>query len=121
MRGLPPFTPVASSVRVRAVEMALGLWLFASTFLLPRDGGVGFSTWLVGLWVATNALLALYAPFLRFLDTGLAVWLFATTLWFPHAHAWVAFHDAFVAGAIFVVSLVKTSPLELRLPHDAVA
>ncbi len=120
MRGLPPFTPVASNVRVRAVNIALGLWLFASTFVLPRDGGVGFSTWLVGLWVATLALLALYAPALRFLNTALAGWLLVTTIWFPHTHAWVAFHDAFVAGVMLVVSLVKTTPLELR-PRDAPA
>ncbi|HSD22287.1 MAG TPA: hypothetical protein VLC54_19715 [Anaeromyxobacter sp.] len=114
MRGLPPFTPLVPDARVRAVNIALGLWLFASTFLLDRAGNAGFNTLLVGLFVAAIALIALYAPGLRFLNTGLAAWLLVSTIWFGYSKAWVAFHDAAVAGAMVVVSLVRTPALMLR-------
>lgn len=114
MRGLPPFTPIVPDARVRAVNIVLGLWLFASAFLLDRAGNAGLNAWLVGLFVAAIAFIALYAPGLRFLNTGLAVWLLVSTIWFGYARAWVAFHDAFVAGAMLVVSLVRTPALALR-------
>jgi hypothetical protein len=114
MRGPPLFTPVVPDARARAVNIALGLWLFASAFVLDRPGNAGFNTWLVGLFVAPIAFIALYAPGLRFLNTGLAVWLLVSTVWFGYRQAWVAFHDAFVAGAMLVVSLGRTPPLVLR-------
>ena len=119
MRGLPPFTPIAPDARVRAVNIVLGLWLFASAFLFDRAGNAGLNAWLVGLFVAAIAFIALYAPGLRFLNTGLAVWLLVSTIWFGYARAWVAFHDAFVAGAIIVVSLVPPLPLASR-PRESV-
>ena len=119
MRGLPPFTPIVPDARVRAVNVALGLWLFASTFLFHRTGDAGFNTFLVGLFVAAIAFIALYAPGLRFLETGLGAWLLVSTIWFAHAQAWLAVHDAVLGVAIIVVSLVPTPPLAAR-PRDAV-
>ncbi len=98
--------PYGSSPRMRLVNVALGAWLFASAFLWPHIGANAFSTWLTGLFVAASALMAIWAPAMRWLTTICAIWLFLTAVFFAHVSGFTAIHDAVVAIAVFVVSLV---------------
>src|SRR5690242_21801073 len=101
-----PMRPFGSSPRVRLVNVALCAWLFVSAFLWPHVGATAFSTWITGLLVAASALMAIWAPAARRLTTILAVWLFLTAVFFAHQSGLTAIHDAVVAIAMFVVSLV---------------
>ena len=101
----PAMEPVRSDVRLQLLNAALGAWLFASTFVLPRNGTTGFNMWLVGLLVVASALTAIYVPAARYGTMILAGWLLFSAIDQDHGSEWVALHDAALALAIFVVAL----------------
>jgi hypothetical protein len=90
----------------RFVNIALGLWLFASAFLLPHQGNTRFNDWMIGLLVASTALSAVWAPAMRWANTYLAVALAFWALVLEYSSRVTRVHDLVVAGLIFVVSLV---------------
>jgi len=99
----------------RALNVLLGVWLFASAFLWRHPDNVGYNDWVCGLLVAAAALSAVWAPGYRFVSAGIAVWLSFSTLLFGYQSFVARLHDLALAGAIFVVSLVhRPPPLEAR-------
>jgi hypothetical protein len=83
----------------------LGIWLFASAFLLPEDGQTGFNTWLTGLFIAMTSACALWAPAMRWGSTFLAAWLAASEVFIFQDRPAVVVNDLLVAMAVFAVSL----------------
>jgi hypothetical protein len=94
----------------RLLTAALGLWLVASSLVPPVESTSGFDRLLVGTAVAACALMALWAPWFRFWNTGFGLWLFATELAFEHATNAKFLSTLVVAGAIVVLSLVPSPP-----------
>ncbi len=116
MEGLdhPALAPVRSRVPLRLLNVALGAWLFASTFVLPRVGTTGLNMWVVGLLVVASALSAIYVPAARYGTMICALWLLFSAVEQVHRSTPVAIHDALLALAIFVVAAAPG-----RLPQTA--
>jgi len=105
----------------RLLSLALGLWLVASTLVLPMESTSGFNRLIVGTGVAACAVMALWAPWFRFVNTVLGVWLGATELFFEHASTGKFLSTLVVAGAIVVLSLVPSPPRLEDPRHRAVS
>ena len=93
-------------VSARAVNLVLGVWLFISAFLWPHGTASATNTWIVGLLIAIAGLIALRMPWLRWIDTALAVWLFLSTLAMPGATRGTLWNNLIVAVLVFLTSLV---------------
>jgi hypothetical protein len=89
----------------RVLNALLGAWLFASTFLWRHSNNAGLNDWLVGLLVLTTALMALYAPKLRWTSTLLAAGLAFGALAFSYPTVPARLHDLALAGMIGALSL----------------
>ena len=101
----------------RAVNVVLGAWLIVSAFVLPHNGNVGFNSLICGLLVCSTALQAFWAPALRWVNTGLAIWIGFCALVFEYSSPKARLHDLAIAGVILLASLVPG-----RLPpQEAVA
>jgi hypothetical protein len=96
--------------RARTINALLGIWLFASVFVLPEESDAAFNTWTVGLFVFLMAVISYWLPQARFVNTALAAWLGATTTIFHHASTAAFLNGLAVAGAIFALSLVPGRP-----------
>lgn len=88
------------------VPIALGAWLFVSTFLWPHGTGPAANTWIVGSLIVIASLLALRMPWMRWVDTALAIWLFLSTLAMPAATRGTLWNNLIVAVLVFLASLV---------------
>jgi hypothetical protein len=97
---------------IRAVNVLLGLWLIFSTFLWEHSPGSRTNTLVVGIAVAAIGIVGMVAPRIRFANTAAATWLFFSTFWLNGVTSGIAWHNAVVAFAVFVVSL-------LALPNGA--
>ncbi len=98
---------VRSPVRIRGVNVLLGVWLFASAFLWPHQDNVAFNDWVVGVVVAASALCAVWAPPFRWVNAGAAVWLGFSALEFVYHSTFTRLHDLVLAVAIFAIALVR--------------
>ena len=108
MADLDRTQPDGGSVWPSWVNLIIGIWLIVSAFVLPHTLGAETNTWIVGILIATAALWSMFAPGLRFADTILAIWLFFSTLGFPHdASVW---NNVIVSIVVFLVSLVPIIP-----------
>ncbi len=88
------------------VPIALGAWLFISTFLWPHGTGPAANTWIVGLLIVIASVIALRMPWMRWVDTALAIWLFLSTLAMSGATRGTLWNNLIVAVLVFLVSLV---------------
>lgn len=88
------------------IPIALGAWLFLSTFLWPHGSGSAANTWIVGSLIVIASLIALRMPWMRWVDTALAIWLFLSTLAMPGATGATVWNNLIVAVLVFLVSLV---------------
>jgi hypothetical protein len=103
--------------RLRRFTVVLGLWLIASSVVWPHSPSQILNACVVGVLVVLVALVALTAnPRARYVNSALAVWLFASVFLLPTASRWTAWNDLFVAIMILACSLVPGS-MERRLAH----
>jgi hypothetical protein len=84
----------------------LGAWLFISAFAWPHTMGQMTNTWIVGVLCVICALISMAVPWVRYLNTVLAVWLFISTWAFSDSSPGTIWNNVLVAVAIFVMSLV---------------
>lgn len=94
----------------RGINIALGIWLFISAFLWRHSQGQFTNTWVVGALCVLFALLAIWAPVVRYLNTILAIWLFVSAWAIPAVSVATVWNNAIVAIAILVVSLLPEVP-----------
>lgn len=64
----------------RCGNLALGVWLQASSVLWPHTDASRVSAWLPGLLISIIALLAMGAPPMRWLNVFLGLWLVLWTM-----------------------------------------
>jgi hypothetical protein len=100
------------------VPIALGAWLFLSTFLWPHGTGPAANTWIVGLLIVIASVLALRMPWMRWVDTALAIWLFLSTLAMSGATRGTLWNNLIVAALVFVASLVPEGMFPT--PHGSI-
>jgi hypothetical protein len=100
-------------VTARVVNVVLGAWLFVSAFAWPHGTVQLTNAWVCGLVVMGAALIAMRVEELRLVETAVAAWLFVSAFALP-ASAATAWHNAIVALAMFVVSLVPNEAVGQR-------
>lgn len=98
----------------RVATMFLGLWLFVSTFLWPHPAGQFSNTWIVGALAVAFSVVAMAFPVARYLNTALALWLFASVWLLPGMSVATAWNNALVAVALFAFSLVSSREVSGR-------
>ena len=113
----PRAAPIRPDLWPGWIPIALGAWLFISTFLWPH-GTASTNTWIVGLLIAIASLIALRMPWMRWVDTALAIWLFLSTLAMPGATRATLWNNLIVALLVFLVSLVARGRVPDAAPAD---
>lgn len=105
-------SPTASpDLSARALNAALGVWLFISAFLWPHTMAQRTNTWICGVLAVIFALAAARIPRARILNTILAVWLFISVWALPRATTGTAWNNVLVSIAIFCLSLMPSATL----------
>jgi hypothetical protein len=90
------------------LSLAIGLWLVLSSLAFRSGSSAGFNRLMIGMFVASCAVMAAWAPWFRFVNTGLGVWLFGSVLMFEHRTSFLFTSTLAVAAALIVLSLVPT-------------
>jgi hypothetical protein len=90
----------------RYANIVLGLWLVVASFLWPHSGPEQTNAWVVGILAAAFAALALERDELRYLNTALGVWLFASMWVLPSIRVATLWNSGIVAAGLFVFSLI---------------
>ncbi len=67
------------------------------------------NTWIVGALIFIAAIIAVFAPTVRFANMVLAIWLFFSTFFIPHANTGTVWNNVIVAIVVFVLSLTPSS------------
>jgi hypothetical protein len=90
---------------IRVVNTLLGLWLFASAFLVSTAPGQFINVLLISLLVMTFGMASILGRHgARRVNAVLGAWLFISALALPHTTIMQTFHNV-----IFAVLLVITS------------
>ena len=100
------------------LSLAIGFWLVFSTVAFQAESSAGFNRLMVGMLVASCAVMAAWAPWFQYVNTGLGVWLLATTLAFDHRSPFLFWSTLAAAAALVALSLVPT-PAQLVDPRRA--
>jgi hypothetical protein len=95
------------------INLILGLWLFISAFIWPHTMAQMTNTWIIGVLAVLFSLVAMVTPPVRFLNTALSIWLFISAWALPGESAGTIWNNVLVAIAIFIVSLVPSTPEEM--------
>jgi hypothetical protein len=88
------------------VNIVLGAWLFISTFIWPHAGSSATNTWVVGLLIVIVAIIAMYWPVVRWLNTLLGAWLFISAFVISNIFLATTWNNAIVAILVFLISLM---------------
>jgi hypothetical protein len=99
---------VRRDVAVSALNVLLGVWLFATSFLWQHTAAGRVSTSIVGLLAVAIGLAAWRAAAAFYLDLLLAAWLVASIWLLPH-HPFASWNEAMVAIGLLLV------PITMRL------
>jgi hypothetical protein len=110
-----PSTSTDPSLSARALNVALGVWLFISAFAWPHTMAQHTNTWICGVLAVVFALAATRYPQARVLNTILSVWLFISVWLLPRGNVGTAWNNALVAIVMFCLSLIPSQAMT-RLP-----
>jgi hypothetical protein len=98
---------------VRLVNVALGIWLLASSFAWRRPTANFINLWVTGLVVIVSSLLSVREPRLRFVTAGAGVWLITSLFaWTDYSSAMV-WNNVIVGAAIALTSLIGPREAEM--------
>lgn len=90
----------------RIFSIALGIWLFLSTFFWEHTPAQFTNTWLVGIVATVIGFLSLAYPRARAFNVAVAIWLFFSTFFLP-AEGETIWNNAIVAILLLVASLAR--------------
>jgi len=103
--------PPSSGTRVpRAVNLVLGLWLFASSALWEQPYGARLDGFVVGVAIAVFSIVGSWAGAARFVNTALAVWLAFASFVLFRLEGPAAINAGVVSALVFVLSLFPNGP-----------
>jgi hypothetical protein len=91
------------------MNLTLGVWIAISALVLPQAGVSMANTFIVGAVIATASVLAFARAPLRWVNTVLALWLFASTLFLVPAGTAARWSNLFGAVAVLLFSVVPGS------------
>ncbi|MGE5187221.1 MAG: SPW repeat protein [Acidobacteriota bacterium] len=95
----------------RWINIIAGAWLFVSAFVWPHTMSMQTNTWIVGGLIFVAAIIAVFAPTVRFANTVLAIWLFFSTFFIVHTNTGTVWNNVIVAIVVFVLSLTPSSAM----------
>lgn len=90
----------------RYLNIALGAWLFISTFLWRHSAQQSTVTWVTGLVIIAVALIALTTPAVRYVNVALGIWLIVSAFSFPRVSSATVWNNAIVGIVVALVALV---------------
>jgi hypothetical protein len=99
---------------VRWLNVLLGAWLFISTWVWPHTQAQATNAIIVGALVVLFAIIAVWAPQVRYANTALAIWLFISAFALVTQSPATRWNHVLVAIAIFFVSLMGTQAMRPR-------
>lgn len=100
------------------VNIALGLWLVASTFVWTHATASRVNTWILGIVIVAVAASALVRPKLHRLNSLAAVWLVVSTLVIHHLTSGTAWDNAIVGLLVLGYSVATDENLRTRPPRQ---
>ncbi len=104
---------------IRIFNVLLGTWLFISAFVWPHSPAESAFTMACGGLSVVFALATIYHSGFRYLNAGLAVLLFISTLVLTGWRGPTMWHNGVVAIGLFVIALIggsaETVPREREL------
>lgn len=89
----------------RIFSIALGIWLFLSTFAWEHTSSQYANSWVTGVVITVIAGISLAVPRARSFNAAVAIWLFFSTFFFPSTGETV-WNNTIVAILLLVASLV---------------
>jgi hypothetical protein len=98
----------------RLLNLALGTWLFASSFLLPRTSASGTNAWVIGMLIMSFSLWSLWVPQMRRVNAFAGVWVLLAAVVLPRSGATTLVHDLLAGLAVLLISLVPNRPVPTR-------
>ena len=104
---------VDTRIRFPRINALLGMWLCVSAFLWPHALVELVSTFAVGALTVLFAAASAYVnPNLRYVITGLALWLFISIFAFRHLSPITPWNDFFVSILMLAASLepIRSKP-----------
>lgn len=93
----------------QTANAVLGLWVFISAFLWRHVEPQRTNTWIVGIFIACFALVAMTLPKARYVNTLLSAWLFISAFALPSEHTATMLSNSLVGLVVFIVSLAPTT------------
>ena len=99
---------------IRIFNVLLGTWLFISAFVWPHSPAEAAFTMTCGVLSVVFALATIYHNGFRYLNAGLAVLLFVSTLVLTGWRGPTMWHNAVIAIGLFVVALFGGNPETVR-------
>lgn len=107
---------VGTSKMTRAVNIALGVWLFISAFLWTHTEAQFTNTWLLGVAIAAIAFLTMATPAMRWVNAALAAWLIVSVFVLPTVSNGTFWNNLLVGLVSLIASVVPfaTSQRTLR-------
>lgn len=90
----------------RILMVAVGVWLFLSAFAWGHTPNEFTNTWLCGVLAAAIGLASLASPPVRYFNTALAIWLFASAF-FVSSSGETTWNNAVAAVILFAASLMR--------------
>jgi hypothetical protein len=95
----------------RVIDVALGLWLFASAFLWTHGLPQVLNAAVIGALIVVDAAMALAGhERARLGNRAVAVWLFVSNLILPGTTLMTAWNHSLVAVMVFLLSMMPTHP-----------
>ncbi|MBC7170852.1 MAG: hypothetical protein H5U40_00405 [Polyangiaceae bacterium] len=98
------------SLGARLIGFVAGAWLFASAFLWPHTEAQRGNCFIVGLVIATIAVLGDHAPQMRFVHAVAAVWLFVSSFALTTLMHLTFVNDVAIAILVFAASMIDYAP-----------
>lgn len=95
------------------INVALGVWLFISAFVLRDSHAQMTNTWICGVLCVFFAIAGMGIPWARYLNTALAVWLFVSAWALPIERVATLWNNVLCAIALFVISLAPSDTTSL--------
>lgn len=103
---------------IRIFNVLMGTWLFISAFMWPHSPLEAAFTMACGGLSVVFALATIYYGGFRYLNAGLAVVLFTSTVVLAGWRGPTMWHNAIVAIALFVLALFDSSPEAVRRERE---
>ena len=88
--------PAVQGAPPRIINVILGVCLFISAFVWPHTQAQMTNTWICGVLVVIFALIGMAVPWVRYLNTLLAIWLFISAWALPTANVGTVWNNVLV-------------------------